>query len=155
MKLKKRIFKLLTVTILLLFLFEFTSCGSIIYKERVFKKHSRRLDPKVAIMDTILMVFFLIPGAIAFGVDFATGAIFLPRGKKAWSKLNSPDDITVIKVDPEKLNKEMLEKILSEYTGKKIILDEQNLQVFTGGDVTKSDVKRSLTAIGVDNATIF
>jgi len=155
MSFKKCIFKLLSATILVLFLFELTSCGSIIYKERVFKKHSRRIDPKVAIMDTVLMVFFLIPGAVAFGIDFATGAIFLPRGKKAWSKLNNPADITVIKVDPEKLNKEMLEKILSEYTGKRIILNEQNLQVFTGGDIKKSDVKRTLTAIGVDNVTIF
>ncbi len=155
MNLKKRIFKLLSVTILVLFLFEFTSCGSIIYKERVFKKHSRRVDPKVAIMDGILMFFFLIPGAVAFGVDFATGAIFLPHGKKAWSTLNRPDEITVIKVDPEKLNKEMIEKILSEYTGKEIILDEQNLQVFTGGDIKKGDVKRSLAAIGIDNVTIF
>ena len=155
MNLKQKCFKFLAVTILALLLFEVTSCGSIIYRERVFERHSRRIDPKVAIMDGILTFFFLVPGLVAFGIDFATGAIFLPHGRKAWSKVDDPNDITVVQVDPEKLDKEMIEKILSEYTGKKVILDEQDLQVFTGSDIKRDKVVDTLAAAGIDKVTIF
>jgi hypothetical protein len=34
-------------------------------------------------MDAIGILFYVIPGLIAFGIDFATGAIYYPGGRTA------------------------------------------------------------------------
>lgn len=57
------------------------ACGTILYPERRGQKHGR-IDPAVAIMDGIGLLLFLIPGLAAFAVDFATGAIYLPGGRR-------------------------------------------------------------------------
>jgi hypothetical protein len=60
-----------------------TSCGTIIYPERRnVKEHSGQLDFIVVGMDGVGLLFFLIPGIIAFVVDFGTGAIYLPKDYK-------------------------------------------------------------------------
>ena len=61
---------------------QLTACGTILYPER-----RGQIDGKVDIavvgMDAIGILFFVIPGLIAFGIDFATGAIYLPGGQQA------------------------------------------------------------------------
>jgi len=57
------------------------ACGTILYPERRGQK-SGRIDPAVAIMDGLGLLLFLIPGIAAFAVDFATGAIYLPGGRR-------------------------------------------------------------------------
>lgn len=56
-------------------------CGTILYPERRGQKGGR-IDPAVAIMDGIGCLLFLIPGLVAFAVDFGTGAIYLPGGRR-------------------------------------------------------------------------
>lgn len=41
---------------------------------------SGKIDPNVVLMDGIGLLFFILPGLVAYGVDFATGAIYLPAG---------------------------------------------------------------------------
>jgi hypothetical protein len=55
-----------------------TSCGAIIHPERVGQPRTGRLDPGVILLDGLGLLLFLVPGVIAFIVDFATGAIYLP-----------------------------------------------------------------------------
>ncbi len=55
-----------------------TGCGSIMYKERVGQPHSHQIDWKVAALNGLGMLFFFVPGVVAFAVDFYTGAIYLP-----------------------------------------------------------------------------
>lgn len=57
-----------------------SSCGTLLFEERRGQE-SGRVDPNVIIMDGILLFFFVIPGVVAFGVDLATGAIYLPPGE--------------------------------------------------------------------------
>jgi hypothetical protein len=40
--------------------------------------HSRDLDWSVVALDALGLILFFVPGVIAFVVDFATGAIYLP-----------------------------------------------------------------------------
>ncbi|HEU4430607.1 MAG TPA: hypothetical protein VFT98_17740 [Myxococcota bacterium] len=70
-----------TAYCLLLTLSAQLACGTILYPERRGQK-SGRIDPAVAIMDGIGLLLFLIPGLAAFAVDFATGAIYLPGGRR-------------------------------------------------------------------------
>ena len=61
---------------------QLSACGSIFYPDRRGQIEGR-IDPLIAGLDAIGILFFVIPGLIAFGVDFATGAIYLPHGKTA------------------------------------------------------------------------
>ena len=53
-------------------------CGTMIHSERVGRPHSRDLDWKMVGLDALGLVFFFVPGVVAFVVDFCTGAIYLP-----------------------------------------------------------------------------
>jgi hypothetical protein len=61
------------------------SCGTIIYPERRGQPPGGRIDPGIAVLNGLGLLLFVVPGLIAFGVDFATGAIYLPPGKGAGS----------------------------------------------------------------------
>lgn len=57
-------------------------CGTLIYPERRGQR-SGRIDPSIAILDGIGVLLFIVPGLVAFAVDFGTGAIYLPGGRRA------------------------------------------------------------------------
>lgn len=60
---------------------QLTACGTILYPERR-GQIGGKIDPVVAAMDAIGILFYVIPGLIAFGIDFATGAIYYSGGRK-------------------------------------------------------------------------
>lgn len=76
MKLKPLACALLSATLVT----QLTACGTIFYPERRGQL-TGEIDPGVAILNAIGLLFYLVPGLIAFGVDFATGAIYLPDGR--------------------------------------------------------------------------
>ena len=113
-----------------------TSCGTLIYPER---RHSniqvdpagRRIDPAVAVLDAACLVFFVIPGIIAFAVDFATGAIYLPQGKEQRNATTpGVQKKVVIHLIPDKMNKASLERIINRETGITISFDDTKMQAF-------------------------
>ncbi len=55
-------------------------CGTLLFSERQNEPHSGKLDPNVLIMDGVGLLVFVVPGLVAFGVDWYTGAIYLPPG---------------------------------------------------------------------------
>ena len=88
--------KILTTLVLgaLLFL-PTTGCGTLMFKERQHAENSGRIDPNVAILDGIGLLFWIVPGLVAYAVDFYTEAIYLPdhvaKGEGPFIK----DDTTV------------------------------------------------------------
>lgn len=77
------IFKRMTVAMLSVGLVgQLAACGTILYPERKGQIDGQ-IDTQVAILNAIGLLFFLVPGVIAFAVDFSTGAIYLPGGKRA------------------------------------------------------------------------
>lgn len=63
-------------------IFQLVGCGTILHPERKGQV-SGQIDPKIAIFDAIGLLFFFIPGVIAFAVDFSNGTIYLPGGRRA------------------------------------------------------------------------
>ncbi|SEI60036.1 hypothetical protein SAMN05216201_101170 [Pseudomonas linyingensis] len=61
-------------------LVQLSGCGTLFYPERRGQLKGQ-IDPAIAAMDAIGILFFVIPGLIAFAVDFGTGAIYLPEGR--------------------------------------------------------------------------
>lgn len=55
-----------------------SSCGTLLYPERQGQSGGR-VDPSIAIFNGIGLLLFVIPGLVAFAVDFHTGAIYLPN----------------------------------------------------------------------------
>lgn len=55
-----------------------SGCGTLLHTDRVHRPHSHQIDWKVAALNGLGMLFFFVPGVVAFAVDFYTGAIYLP-----------------------------------------------------------------------------
>ena len=66
------------------------ACGTLMYPERRGQRTTGQIDSSVLLMDGLWMLFFLVPGLVALGVDFATGAIYLPDGKRASLEADDP-----------------------------------------------------------------
>jgi len=62
----------------LLLVLPFPSCGTLFFSQRQKAEHSDRLDPNILILDGIGLIFWIVPGLVAYGIDFYTGAIYLP-----------------------------------------------------------------------------
>lgn len=56
---------------------QLSACGTVFYPERR-GQIGGEIDPGVAILNGIGLLFYVIPGLIAFAVDFTTGAIYFP-----------------------------------------------------------------------------
>ena len=62
-----------------------SGCGTILHPERKGQVDGK-IDPGIAILDGLGLLLFLVPGVIAFAVDFSNGTIYLPgtgSGKRA------------------------------------------------------------------------
>ncbi|HTN93441.1 MAG TPA: hypothetical protein VMJ33_02560 [Gallionella sp.] len=97
------------------------SCGTILYPERHNQK-AGQIDPAVAILDGIGLLFYIIPGVIAFAVDFSNHSIYLPQG-------HSSHKFSQIQVD-KKLDLSTLEESIRNGTGKAVDLQQSNIKVF-------------------------
>lgn len=101
-----------------------SGCGTIFYPERRGQERGK-IDPTVAILNAIGLLFFLIPGLIAFAVDFSTGAIYLPPEEDPGAVLTDP----VTYLDPSEMTPERIAAVIKEHTGKDITLTEEDLRI--------------------------
>ena len=74
----------LRVVVTAILVAQLLGCGTILYPERRGQP-AGRYDTDIVILDAIGLLFFIVPGVVAFGVDFSTGAIYLPKGGKSKS----------------------------------------------------------------------
>ena len=113
--------RLITSTLVLALLSQ-SGCGTLIYPERRGQS-SGRIDPAVAILDGVGVLLFIVPGLIAFAVDFATGAIYLPGGRRAQL------EVAPLRLEDAHLtDKAQLASALSNALGTTINLDDPQLQ---------------------------
>ena len=73
----KKLMKALYVSVCVVLIVQLVGCGTLIYPERKGQKGGR-IDIGVAALDGIGLLVFLIPGIIAYAVDFSNGTIYLP-----------------------------------------------------------------------------
>lgn len=114
----------LLVRILSTFLiFELSGCGTVIYSER--RGQSRGpIDPAVVIMNGIGLLFWVVPGLIAFAIDFATGAIYLPSGRYSIA----PEQLQRAIQDNGQIDTVQLQQIIEQQTGKNLPFSHPNVQ---------------------------
>ncbi len=104
-------------------------CGTLIYPERRGQTGGQ-IDPGIAILDAAGLLVFVVPGLVAFGVDFVTGAIYLPGGKKA----SAEEPLRMIILPPEDLNLPTLEELVAEETGQPVDLRSTGIQTMAVAD---------------------
>ncbi|WP_434605891.1 polyribonucleotide nucleotidyltransferase [Pseudomonas sp. R1-7] len=102
---------------------QISACGSIFYPDRRGQIEGK-IDPAIAALDAVGLLFYIIPGLIAFAVDFATGAIYFEPGRS-------------VQIEPEKLkpainpdgtiNNQKLQAILESELGRSFPLDDPRL----------------------------
>ena len=114
---------ILASTLSALLIFELSGCGTLIYPDRRGQS-SGRIDPGVVIMNGIGLLFWVVPGLVAFAIDFATGAIYLPSGRYAVA----PEALQRAIKDNGKIDTVQLQQIIEQQTGHSIPFDHPNLQ---------------------------
>jgi hypothetical protein len=87
--------------------------------------HGGRIDPGVAILDGIGLLFFIIPGVIAFAVDFSDGAIYYP----SYHHDERFGALRRIPFDRSGNRKAQIEAIVRARTGRDVDLDRADVRV--------------------------
>jgi len=114
------------------------ACGSILYPDRNGQRAGGPLDPVVVALDGVGLFFFLIPGVIAFAVDFNNHSIYLPHGHR--SGLGDAHRYAVVHVDGN-LDKIGLQERIRSETGAAIDLRDSRVQVQELGSTAELDAK--------------
>lgn len=132
-------------------IFQLASCGTIIYPERKGQGKGK-VDPTVAILDSVGVLLFIIPGLIAFAVDFHTGAIYMPHGHSAESGALEGTDALLegIRLKPDERNLNGVERRVSEAIGQAVRLRASNVQTyqFASADSALEELARTSCASG-------
>lgn len=121
----RKLVKSLYVLVCSVLIVQLAGCGTMMYPERRGQKGGR-IDAGVAVMDGLCLLLFIIPGVIAYAVDFSNGTIYLPG--TARGSLD-PKDIKQVKFDPKHYTNATIEKIIKEETGYVVNLDQDNVKI--------------------------
>ena len=97
------------------FVIQTSGCGTVLYPERK-NQSAGKLDIGVVALDGIGLLFFIVPGVIAYAVDFNNGTIYLPKGYSAIDSNVHVADMSAIHTD--NLSSENIHKIVYNQTGK-------------------------------------
>ena len=94
------------------------ACGTVLYPERK-NQGQGKLDIGVVALDGIGLLFFIVPGVIAYAVDFNNDTIYLPKGR--YSELDTnvrTSEMSAIHLD--NMTDENIRKAVFNETGKDI-----------------------------------
>ncbi|WP_285962554.1 polyribonucleotide nucleotidyltransferase [Pseudomonas tohonis] len=107
---------------------QLTACGTLFFPDRRGQIEGK-IDPVVAALNAVGILFYVIPGLIAFGIDFATGAIYLPDNETAQV------DPALLKdaIDADgKVDNARLKAIIERETGRNLPLEDPRLIQHSG-----------------------
>lgn len=104
-----------------------SGCGVLLYPERQGQSDGK-IDPVVALLDGMGLLLYVIPGLVAFAIDFHQGTIYLPGDGLSDAKDVNLDDARQVKIEGP-VDQESVEKAILEATGKTVDLGARNVQV--------------------------
>ncbi len=118
--------RFISITLLGLLQVSTVGCGTILYPARRGQP-AGQLDWGVVALDAVGLLFFFVPGVIAFAVDFNNGTIYLPSEGVAGPAQASTDHtqkspLTSITTSPQQLTPQVVEQTLARHTGRDIRL---------------------------------
>lgn len=123
-----------------------SGCGTILYPERRGQP-AGRLDWGIVALNGIGLILFFVPGVIAFAVDFATGAIYLPSD--GYGDVGEPSPVLRrIDLPRNQLTRTGIARAVSSATGRTVSLAPDSFQ-FRSLDALESfwEVREELAAV--------
>lgn len=130
----RRLGALLTVALA----FHVSGCGTLLYPERKGQKDGK-IDTTVALLDCIGLLLFVIPGVIAFIIDFNNGTIYLPgthrerrdSDRDGDSRVETPEAAgwTAVHVGHDRLDAATIRTVVGRRTGQWLDMDDPRIQV--------------------------
>ena len=124
----------LILTLVACLLLQMAACGVIIHPERKGQTTRDRIDPAIAILDGIGLLFFIIPGLVAYAVDFHYGTIYLPEGG-AQVEPGQERKIVAIQMDPDDMSRAKIMAAVAERTGLQLDADRESVHVYRMGSL--------------------
>jgi hypothetical protein len=103
-----------------------SGCGTILYPQRRGQRGGR-VDAGVAVLDGIGLLFFILPGVIAFAVDFGNGTIYLPAGGR---EPFSRGGFKTLRFDARHDGVKDIERLIRNDTGIPVALDQRGMRTF-------------------------
>lgn len=122
----KKLVKTLYISVGAVLIVQLAGCGTLMYPERRGQT-SGRIDAGVAVMDGLCLLLFIVPGVIAYAVDFSNGTIYLPHTSRGCLDIK---DIKQVKFDPKHYNDATIERIVKEETGFVVKLSQGNVKIY-------------------------
>lgn len=107
---------------------QLAGCGTLFYPERRGQLNGQ-IDPAVAALNAVGILFYVVPGLIAFAIDFASGAIYLPEGRYSVAPERLRDAIGA----DGRIDRAQLHAILQEQLARDLPLDDPRLIQQAGG----------------------
>ena len=101
---------------------QLAACGTLFFPDRRGQIEGQ-VDPVVAGLNAIGILFYVIPGLIAFGIDFATGAIYLPNNQYSVA----PEKLREAIGEDGRVDNAKLKAILYRELGRDLPLDDPRL----------------------------
>ena len=121
----KKLMNTLHAALCAVLIFQLVGCGTILYPERKGQKGGR-IDVGVALLDGVGLLFFLIPGIIAYAVDFNNGTIYLPGTFLGALEI---EDLKEVKFDPKQSTMASIEDIVQRETGYDVSLYQSQMEI--------------------------
>lgn len=114
--------RLLCVALGTTLLTQLSACGTLFYPDRRGQIEGK-LDPAIVAANTVGLLFYIIPGLIAFGIDFATGAIYFPEGKYSVA----PEKLQNTLGADGQVDRQKLKTLLEQELARSLPLDDPRL----------------------------
>ena len=146
----KKLLQTLQVSVCIVLIAQLAGCGTLMYPERRGQRGGR-IDAGVAVLDGIGLLFFVIPGIIAYAVDFSNGTIYLPGTTRGSLDLKN---IKQVKFDPKHYTNATIEGIIKEESGYAVKLDQDNMQISRLGSIDEMIMRFAEVLQGTKNNRI-
>lgn len=127
----------IVITVISALMFQLAACGTLMYPERKGQINGK-IDPNVAILDGLGLLLFIIPGVIAFAVDFATGTIYLPGSSAILGTENQLEGWATLTVPAENMTREGFESVIAEHAHVHDALSSKNGHVYEVGSLSEA-----------------
>lgn len=140
MSLKKMMKSGLSLCVALALVLQLAACGYFMYPERRGQTGGK-IDPSVAILDGLGLLLFIIPGVIAFAVDFSSGAIYLPGSASLEGQGGQYGDWAKLQIPEDKMTRDGVEDIIASQTNIQDALSQGNSSVFEVSSLEEAQLK--------------
>lgn len=142
MSLKSFFRRALSLIVMTVLLFQLAACGTIMYPERKGQT-SGKIDVGVAVLDGIGLLFFIIPGVIAYAVDFSNGTIYLPGTASVDGVDGQFSECASFDVPEENMTRNGIELIIAAHTDVLDALSNPDSSVYEVNNLTEASQKKA------------